>query len=77
MDRRLKENFNKIKKEIELPKKERIWFIKKWAEYVRTNPDRKWSKLQNIIINASMEEMKHPLIDVKTYLKIKGEICKR
>jgi len=40
---------------IEDNQRERIQFILKWAEYVRTHDDREWSKQQNIIINSCLE----------------------
>jgi hypothetical protein len=35
--------------------KERRSFVHKWAEYVRTHSDKKWSSQQNIIINSSLK----------------------
>ena len=32
--------------------KERMRFVDKWAEYVKTHSDRDWSKQQNVIINS-------------------------
>ena len=34
---------------------ERMRFVDKWAEYVRTHSDRDWSKQQNIVINSSLK----------------------
>ncbi len=34
---------------------ERRAFVKQWAEYVRTHPDREWSAQQNKIINSQIE----------------------
>ena len=33
-------------------RKERLWFIDLWANYVKTHPDEEWSRQQNIIINS-------------------------
>ena len=33
---------------------ERMRFIDKWAEYVKTHSDKEWSKQQNIIINSNL-----------------------
>lgn len=30
-------------------------FIKAWAEYVRTHPDRDWSRQQNTLIDAQLQ----------------------
>ena len=35
--------------------KERIQFVDKWAEYVKTHSDKDWSKQQNVIINSSLK----------------------
>ncbi len=34
---------------------ERINFVKFWANYVKTHPDKDWSKQQNIVINAQVD----------------------
>jgi len=36
-------------------KEERLNFVKFWAEYVRTHPDKEWSKQQNIVINSQIK----------------------
>jgi len=47
-------NINKkeIKGEIKNNFKERLEFIKFWANYVKTHKDEDWSEQQNIIINS-------------------------
>jgi len=35
--------------------KERLKFIDSWAEYVKSHSDKRWSKQQNIIINAQID----------------------
>lgn len=35
--------------------KERILFVDKWTEYVKTHSDKDWSKQQNVIINSSLK----------------------
>lgn len=47
---------------------ERYRFIDKWSEYVRTSPDKVWSKEQNVIIDSSI---KSATISKKEYLKLK------
>lgn len=37
---------------------DRINFIKFWANYVRTHPDKEWSKQQNLLINSQIEKLK-------------------
>ena len=34
--------------------KERIWFIKYWANFIKTHPDEEWSKGQTILINSQI-----------------------
>ena len=31
---------------------DRMWFVKYWAEYIKTIPDEEWSEKQNELINA-------------------------
>ncbi len=35
--------------------KERLKFIKFWAEYIKSHLDKEWSEQQNIIINSQLE----------------------
>ena len=42
-------------------------FIKFWVEYMKSMPDKEWSKQQNVIINSQLQGADH-----KTYMKIKG-----
>jgi hypothetical protein len=53
-------------------KKERLNFIKYWADYVRTHPDKVWSRQQNILINSQLKSAAQ--ITPKQYLRIKGEL---
>jgi len=34
---------------------ERMHFVDKWAEYVKTHSDKDWSKQQNIVINSFLK----------------------
>jgi len=38
--------------------KERMNFIKFWAEYVKTHTDKEWSKQQNVIIDSQITRIK-------------------
>lgn len=49
---------------------ERMRFVDKWAEYVRTHSDKDWSKQQNIIINSSL---KSASMTKEQFFKMKGE----
>ena len=53
---------------------DRMWFVKYWAEYVRTHPDKEWSRQQNVIINSQIQNARGIELSPKQYLKIKGEI---
>lgn len=33
-------------------KKDRLWFVDFWANYVKTHPDEEWSRQQNVLINS-------------------------
>jgi hypothetical protein len=35
---------------------ERLKFIDYWANYVKTHPDKVWSKQQNVIIDSQIKE---------------------
>lgn len=36
-------------------RKERLWFVDYWANYVKTHSDEDWSRQQNILINSVLE----------------------
>jgi len=55
-------------------KEERMNFVEYWANYVRTHPDKVWSRQQNILINSMMKNAKNSKLTPKEYLKIKGEL---
>jgi len=52
--------------------KQRLEFVEYWANYVKTHPNKVWSKQQNVIINSILQSANQ---NPKTYLKIK-EIMK-
>ena len=56
-------------------KEDRMWFLRLWAEYVRTHSDKEWSAQQNVLIDGAFAT-KCPLTP-KEYLAIKGEKCMR
>ncbi|MBU0894204.1 MAG: hypothetical protein KKF48_03645 [Nanoarchaeota archaeon] len=49
-------NFEEINREVEKNFKERLNFIKIWAEYVKTHSDEDWSEQQNILINSQFNQ---------------------
>ena len=68
-----KEKFNR-EEFIKLNNEDRMWFVEYWADYVRTHPDKVWSKQQNILINSMMKNSRNSKLTPKEYLEIKGEI---
>lgn len=56
---------------------DRMWFVKYWAEYVRTHPDEVWSKQQAKLIDSMIQNARQLKLTPKQYLKIKGERCMR
>ena len=40
-------------------RRERLEFIKEWAEYVRTHPDDEWGPQVNKIVNSQLESARH------------------
>ncbi len=57
--------------------KDRMWFVEYWANYVKTHPDKEWSRQQNVLINSLMQNAKNSKMTPQQYLKIKGEKCFR
>ncbi len=51
--------------------RERMEFVRKWADYVRTHDDKDWSKQQNVIINSCL---KTASMTKEQFLRMKGEI---
>ena len=52
---------------------DRMNFVEYWAEYVRTHPDKEWSRQQNVIINSQLQSARSVKLTPKEYLKVKGE----
>lgn len=38
--------------------KERVWFIKYWAEYIKTHSDEQWSEGQRKLIDSQFQSLK-------------------
>lgn len=45
--------FNKKRNEAE-----RMKFVELWAEYVRTHPDKEWSRQQKIVVDSQLKSLK-------------------
>jgi hypothetical protein len=43
-----------INKEKQSNFKERIWFIKYWAEYIKTHKDSEWGEQHALLINSQI-----------------------
>ena len=52
-------------------KEDRINFVDYWADFVKKNPDKVWSKQQNILINSQIKNARNSKISIKFYLEIK------
>ena len=48
-------DFEELKKEKQRNFKERVWFIKYWANYIKTHSDEEWSIQQNALINSQLK----------------------
>ncbi len=51
----IKTSLEELKKERASNFKERRWFVKYWAEYVKTHSDEDWSRQQNILIDSQIK----------------------
>jgi len=51
-------------------RKDRLDFVDRWTEYVRTHSDKDWSEQQNIIINSCLQTAS---MTKEQYLDIKKE----
>ena len=52
----MKFNTKEIKEKI---KKDRDWFVRYWAEYVRTHPDKVWSRQQKVLIDSQIANSRY------------------
>jgi len=48
-------DLGKLRNDKEINFKERLNFIKFWAEYIRTHSDEEWSKQQNMVIDSQFQ----------------------
>ncbi len=54
-------------------RQDRDWYVKFWADYVRTHKDGEWGRQQNLFINSLMQGARQNKLTAEEYLKIKGE----
>ena len=53
--------------------KERLRFVRFWADYIKHTPNDVWSKQQNLLINSIMKSASQ---DVELYLKVKKSVAR-
>lgn len=58
-------------------KEDRMNFVKYWAHYVKTQPDKVWSKQQKVIIDSQIKGARSFRLSPEKYLKIKNERVNR
>jgi hypothetical protein len=61
-------DLDELKRDVEINRKERIDFVRRWADYVKRNPNDVWSSQQADLINSVF---KNANVDPKTYMKTK------
>lgn len=52
-------------------KQERMNFVEYWAEFVKNNPDKVWSKQQKLLIDSQIKNAQNFELSRKDYIKIK------
>ena len=67
------DEIKKAKSENDKNFSERLQFIKFWAEYVKTHPDKEWSRQQNRLIDSQIQNTKQIKLNREDYLKMKKE----
>ena len=63
-------NIQELKLERKKNFEERIWFIKYWANYIKSHSDEDWSKGQAVLIDSQIKNAEN--ISKEDYLKLKG-----
>ena len=51
----MKINFEELKKERKKNFEERLWFLKFWAEYIKSHSDEEWSSQQKVLIDSQLQ----------------------
>lgn len=70
----MKGSISSVKEAKKINDQDRMWYVEYWANYVRTHPDKVWSKQQKIVIDSQIHNAQQCKLTPKEYLKIKGEI---
>ena len=52
-------------------KEDRLNFVEYWADFVKNNPEKVWSRQQNILINSQIKNARGSKLSKEDYLNIK------
>ncbi|MBS3157326.1 hypothetical protein J4442_04130 [Candidatus Woesearchaeota archaeon] len=52
-------------------KEDRLNFVEYWADFVKNNPEKVWSRQQNILINSQIKNARGSKLSKEDYLSIK------
>ena len=63
-----------IKKDKNRNFRERIWFIKYWANFIKTHSDEEWSRGQAILINSQLQSARDFYKNRKVKININSKI---
>ena len=58
---------------MKLNRQDRKWYVKFWANYVKTHNDSEWGRQQNVFINSLMQSARQNRMSAREYLKIKEQ----
>ena len=58
--------------DLAINRKQRLEFVKYWANYVSTHPDKDWSKQQAVLIDSQIQNSRK-LMTKELFLSMKGE----
>ncbi|MBI2664982.1 hypothetical protein HYX10_06625 [Candidatus Woesearchaeota archaeon] len=58
------------KTDLEINREQRLEFVKFWADYIKTHPDRDWSAQQALLINSQISSSRQ-LMTTEMFLKMK------
>ena len=53
--------------------KERLYFVEKWAHYVREHSDEDWSRQQKVLIDSQIKNAKNVKLTKEQVKYIKGK----
>jgi hypothetical protein len=53
--KRVKFDFENLSEDLKKNFLERLWFIKYWANYIKTHSDKEWSSQQKVLIDGQIK----------------------